>query len=71
MASMFSRVKSEVHLLDPGAGVGSLTAAFVELICSRGPKPTRLTAVAYEVDDLLLPELHNTMSLCATACQNA
>ena len=39
MASMFSVRRPEIRLLDPGAGVGSLTAAFVARMLDRKPAP--------------------------------
>ncbi|HZQ17851.1 MAG TPA: hypothetical protein VFA90_03945 [Terriglobales bacterium] len=35
MASLFTADFSEITLLDAGAGVGSLTAAFVDEICTK------------------------------------
>lgn len=45
MASLFSEGHGAVRLLDPGAGVGSLTAAFVDRWGS-----AEISAVAYEID---------------------
>lgn len=35
MAGLFSDTSGEIRLLDAGAGIGSLTAAFVEMLCKR------------------------------------
>ena len=49
MASMFELTnKKSVSLLDPGAGLGSLTAAFLQNIMDQ--KVERLNITAYEVD---------------------
>ena len=53
MASMFGDLPKDVRLLDAGAGVGGLTAAFVAEVCSRGRKTGALSATAFEVDDVL------------------
>ncbi len=68
MAGMFERRPREVRLLDAGAGVGSLTAAFVEAAISWDPKPERIVATAYEVDPALVPYLKDSLRLCGDAC---
>ncbi len=61
MASLFQRQdKAEIRLLDAGAGVGSLTAAFVEEFCHRKKFTNQITATAYEIDPLLIKELTST-----------
>lgn len=64
MAAMFARRPSEVRLLDAGAGVGSLTAAFVEAASGWTKKPDRIFATDYEVDSSLAPYLKDTLRLC-------
>jgi adenine-specific DNA-methyltransferase len=68
MASLFTTTSGEVHLLDAGAGVGTLTAAFVEKTCRRSPRPTRISAKAYELDPLLVEYLHSTLLECQEMC---
>lgn len=68
MASFVSPHR-RVRLLDPGAGVGSLTAAFVEAALRWNPRPLRIDAVAVEADGGLLPGLQSTLAACAAACQ--
>jgi adenine-specific DNA-methyltransferase len=54
MASLFDSVGySQIRLLDAGAGVGSLTAAFVEEFCSRTTHPQEIyiKAVRIRADD--------------------
>jgi len=48
MASLFSERSGFVRLLDAGAGVGSLTAAFVSRFESR-----EMSVAAYEIDSTL------------------
>lgn len=71
MAGMFERHPREVRLLDAGAGVGSLTAAFVEAAIGWDTKPERIVATAYEVDPGLVPYLKDSLGLCAEACRDA
>lgn len=68
MASLFGDLPRSIRLLDPGAGRGSLTAAFVREACSRAEPPRSIHATAFEVDGTLLPELRKAMSLCARVC---
>lgn len=72
MASLFREASSKIiHLLDPGAGVGSLTAAFVEKICQHKKLPERLSIVAYEIDPLLVSYLNSTLKNCRRKCEDA
>lgn len=71
MASMFEAKQEELSLLDAGAGVGSLTAAFVSEICGRETKPKSLRVVAYEIDPHLREYLHSTLTQCGEACREA
>lgn len=57
------------RLLDPGAGIGSLTAAVVARALRECPE-LELTVVAFEVDPDLIPHLRETLEDCrATAEQ--
>jgi adenine-specific DNA-methyltransferase len=69
MASMFAPVGDSVKLLDPGAGVGSLTAAFVEEICGRKKRPNSVEIVAYEIDPQLQSSLEQTLADCNRRCR--
>lgn len=71
MASMLDCRQPEVHILDAGAGAGSLFAALVALLCGRGKPPRRITVTAYEVDERLMPYLRQTLQACADACARA
>ncbi|MEZ4620521.1 MAG: hypothetical protein R2867_34125 [Caldilineaceae bacterium] len=50
MASLFCVPGPQITLLDPGAGVGSLTAAFVARQLGNGLKLQNLTVDTYELD---------------------
>jgi adenine-specific DNA-methyltransferase len=70
MASMLLQAPpDEVHLLDPGAGVGSLTAAAVRALLSRSSPPQSIRVVTYEIEALLVGYLEQTLNLCRTACE--
>lgn len=71
MASMFEASHEELSLLDAGAGVGSLTAAFVGEICSRETKPKSLHVVAYEIDPQLCEYLRDTIAQCERRCSES
>ncbi len=57
MASLFRRWPSHCRLLDPGAGIGSLTEAFVGQHAEKAPRKGCLDVEAYEIDPLLLGHL--------------
>jgi len=64
IAAMLDGCKAErVRLLDPGAGVGSLTAAAVERFAELGVRELEL--VAWEVDPHLHAPLRATLEHCA------
>ncbi|MEH2150636.1 MAG: BsuBI/PstI family type II restriction endonuclease [Nostoc sp.] len=72
MAGMFDKLDlPQISLLDAGAGVGSLLAAFVANLCQRKRRPANLDIVAYEIDPFLIVYLHQTLKLCARECQIA
>jgi len=71
MARMFEECPDVITLLDPGAGIGSLTAAFVQEILSQNSRPSRIVAYAYEVEPKLLCQLRLNMSLCESVCADS
>lgn len=71
MASMFEAKQEHIGLLDAGAGVGSLTAAFLNEICGRTDKPKRIHVTAYEIDSSLAEYLTDTLRQCGKACELA
>lgn len=66
MAGLFSRIPDRVRLLDAGAGVGSLAAAFCERVRTL-PSARRLEITLYESDPELLPLLEDNMGYCRSA----
>lgn len=70
MASLFDATADSIRVLDAGAGVGSLTAAFVAKVLERKLKPNRIESVAFEVDQRLAKYAERTLHLCRTACEH-
>jgi adenine-specific DNA-methyltransferase len=68
MAALFNDSMDAVRLLDAGAGVGTLTAAFVEDACYRTIRPSRIEATAYELDPLLAQYLGYSLGGCGELC---
>lgn len=70
MAGMFD-MPPEVRLLDAGAGMGALTAAFVAEALASDAKPKSIHVTCYEVDDQLASILDGTLAACADQCASA
>lgn len=68
MASMFTSEWDDIRLLDPGAGIGTLTVAFVQACCGRSKKPQRIAATLFEIDRNLIPYLDQSITLCRELC---
>lgn len=63
MASLFiERVQESIFLLDAGAGVGSLTAAFLERVQTGWGSFRQVRATAYEIDPALLRVLEKNFT---------
>lgn len=71
MAGLFGKLPRDVRLLDAGAGLGALTAAFVHEACSRRAKPRSIAVTAFEVDPALAASLEATLAACETECSVA
>ncbi|MGH9865179.1 MAG: Eco57I restriction-modification methylase domain-containing protein, partial [Candidatus Acidiferrales bacterium] len=71
MASLFHADMENIFLLDAGAGVGSLTAAFVGEMCGRERRPKTIHATAYEIDAALAEYLADTLRQCEKTCSDA
>src|SRR2546430_1053462 len=57
MASLFQKWPEDVRLLDPGAGIGSLTEAFVSAFLDRARPSSRVSVSAYEIEPILVSYL--------------
>lgn len=61
MAMLFDDLSGDLRLLDPGAGVGTLTMAMAER-CSRESEKTRsLSLACFEIDSVLIERLRGTL----------
>ena len=70
LADMFEPPEGPVRVLDPGAGVGSLSAALVER-AAREAWRCSLEVTAVEVDDRLLEGLEATLGECCEVMPSA
>ena len=70
MASLFSRFPRQFRLLDPGAGLGSLSAAVCERI-ARLRTPHSCEFHLFETDPVLTALLHENMEHCRNAMEQA
>ena len=68
MAGMFQNLEGRLRILDPGAGVGSLTAAVADQIRQLDYRPQELSMVAYEIDSILVDYLRTTMDKSIQSC---
>lgn len=67
LANMFESFDGELELLDAGAGVGSLTAAFVQRATLKGAKS--INSTCYEVSSVMTHHLSETLELCQAQSQ--
>ncbi|MFN9524145.1 MAG: Eco57I restriction-modification methylase domain-containing protein, partial [Dolichospermum sp.] len=70
MAGQFNNLSGHISLLDPGAGVGSLTAAFVERLLINADQIESCLITTYEVEETFLPCLEQCLIECCNALQN-
>lgn len=71
LAGHFRQLPEDVRLLDAGAGMGALTAAFTESACSRQTPPRSIAVTCFEVDPDMVSILHDTLARCAADCARA
>lgn len=72
MASLFTfpRMPETLRVLDAGAGNGMLTAAFVAEMCSgKRPRPEAIIATVWELDEVLIHSLEDSLRLCESVCE--
>jgi hypothetical protein len=70
MASLFTRWPKTVRLLDPGAGVGSLTESFARRLLANAPAGSSLEAHCYEIEPLLQDYLSDHLREVAAHCKS-
>lgn len=71
MASLFEIPRSEVRMLDAGAGAGALSAALVGRLCRDPRKPKRISITAYEIDAAQIEPLQARLDGCRHECEHA
>ncbi len=67
IAKQFNNLSGHIKLLDPGAGIGSLTAAFVERLLSNDHKIKSCLITAYEVENQFISYLKKCLDECCVA----
>ncbi len=71
MAAMLNSNEVSPHILDAGAGVGSLFAACVAQLCEKEQRPRTIRVTAYEVDPFLAESARTSLRLCEHVCFDA
>lgn len=71
MAQMFNDLPEHVRLLDAGAGMGALTAAFVVEACNSAVSPKSIFVTCFEVDEGMSAILASTLEACEGVCKEA
>jgi adenine-specific DNA-methyltransferase len=67
MANQFDNLSGHVSLLDAGAGVGVLTAAFVERLLINPKSIVSCCLTVYEIETSFLPALEKCLKQCCSA----
>jgi adenine-specific DNA-methyltransferase len=70
MASFFPVTNNDVHLLDPGAGIGVLTCAFLERIKNEKWDVPNIDITAYDIDSTVCDTLRENISYAAYSFEN-
>jgi len=68
MAGLFPASSGECRLLDAGAGIGSLSSAFLERCITGNLNFTEIQLKAFELDDSIHDELQNSLSPYIQKC---
>ncbi|WP_235526579.1 rRNA adenine N-6-methyltransferase family protein [Nostoc piscinale] len=69
MARQFSNLSGHISLLDPGAGVGALTAAFVEQLLANPHNVKSCLLTVYEIESAFIPSLRQCLTECCVALE--
>ncbi|YAF96238.1 MAG: BsuBI/PstI family type II restriction endonuclease [Nodularia sp. CChRGM 3473] len=67
MAKQFSNLSGHISLLDPGAGVGALTSAFVEQLLANPHEVKSCFITVYEVESIFISPLKQCLIECCAA----
>jgi adenine-specific DNA-methyltransferase len=69
MASWVEKTGDTVRFLDPGAGVGTLTAGFISEVCQWENKPKQVFLTTFELSSDLIPFLKKSLETCRVVCE--
>jgi adenine-specific DNA-methyltransferase len=69
MAEQFSNLSGNIRLLDPGAGVGSLTTAFVERLLLNPARVQSCFITVYEIEPTFISSLRKCLTECCIALE--
>jgi len=70
MAGQFNNLSGNIHLLDPGAGIGTLAAAVVERLLANPDHVSSCDITAYEIEPVFFPSLNQTLTECCAALRS-
>jgi adenine-specific DNA-methyltransferase len=70
MARRFNSLSGHIKILDPGAGVGTLTAAVVERLLANPNQVKSCYITAYEIEPVFLRSLNHCLTDCCQALTN-
>lgn len=71
LASLSERRGGQLRMLDAGAGVGVLTAAWISRVAHGPAAPEAIDVTAFEIDQDLQEGLHRVLEECHRACDEA
>jgi adenine-specific DNA-methyltransferase len=71
MAEQFSNLLGDIRLLDPGAGVGSLTTTFVERLLINPDRVKSCFITVYEIEPTFISSLKECLTQCCIALERA
>src|SRR6266516_3941742 len=67
LSGMLDTNGDDLRLLDPGAGVGALSAAFVDEVVNRTKKPPSVHLTVWEKETALIESLQTVLEQCVQA----
>ncbi len=70
MARQFNSLSGHIRLLDPGAGIGTLTAAVVERLLANPDGVKSCFITAYEIEPVFLSSLNQQLVECCAALKH-
>jgi len=70
MATLFQQERREVRIIDPGAGTGVLFATLIETLIAKKHHPHSIKVTAYEIDNVVIPYLKETVERCRMICMS-